>query len=462
MTAVRLAITMATNHNVSVSVLLLAMVQFAHDREVVRSYVEAGAIPAESVCLDTALGMLDWDDLVALMTEGGEMSQDIKYEVGMDCVGYDHKMSVVRQIRDVLDNSVLALYGKDDDVTAWADSLGGLRAVQEDLCGVSLKKDMWYATTCRELFLERGYHVKPLGEAQMEYEVEGATSHTSYAVEAHRLVVNRKAHGEVVDDDDTTPNWALSEFDRPISDKPYWWNGIALGRFNDNLWEKKLSKTADGHYRLKQVETRKSPNWLPDIRVSKIPDASISGIEVDPIDVIGSVFKRITAFAPWWAMQDNDTVKEFTTRFYNHPETLLRKKVGDGDKARWAFGMLTPKGSVMWAPVTRKASQKIDWQIRVAGGEKWEPKKLRAIYIKQWVVTYRKDGDYILATKMKSNSFTGTWEVWKESKLEFRAWGKTKRELLALGGSDAYLGYPWRLYEAPVGTKPVFQGKVEL
>lgn len=504
MTAVRLAITMATNHNVSVSVLLLAMVQFAHDREVVRSYVEAGAIPAENVCLDTALGMLDWDDLVALMTEGGEMSEDIKYEVGMDCVGYDHKMSVVRQIRDVLDNSVLALYGKDDDVTAWADSLGGLRAVQEELCGVSLKKDMWYATTCRELFLERGYHVKPLGEAQMEYEVEGATSHTSYAVEAHRLVVNRKAHGEVEDDDTTTPSWALSEFDRPISSKPSWWKGVAIGKFNTNMRVEEGRK-----YNVCQTEHRHGMNWTPDIRISDIPEKEDHS-KGDVIDAIGQRFTHITKIGSWCQMSDNPTVRQFTDLFYNHPEQLVWKKVGKEGKQRWACGMLTPKGSVMWAPVTHPTSKKMDWQnklkadldaklkivdatpgLKLSDLPKWERKGTRCLYIGQWAIVYKKDwkNDCMVVTKYRQDNQTALWAVYNESKIDlddlpyyapggggvgrqidptlsYKEWGNIKRKFLKLGAVDAYLGKPWKLYVKPDATPEEkaapYTGHVEL
>lgn len=494
----RLAITMATNHNVSVSVLLLAMVQFAHDREVVRSYVEAGAIPAESVCLDTALGMLDWDDLVALMTEGGEMSEDIKYEVGMDCLGYDHKMSVVRQIRDVLDNSVLALYGKDDDVTAWADSLGGLRAVQEELCGVSLKKDMWYETTCRELFLERGYHVKPLGEPQMEYEVEGATSHTSYAVEAHRLLVNRKAHGEVEDDDTTTPSWALSEFDFNISSKPSWWKGVAIGKFNTNVWLAKVTKDVAGNPHLRQVETRKGMNWTPDIRISDIPEKEDYSTG-DVIDAIGNRFTHITKIGPWSQMSDNSTVKHFTDLFYNHPDQLVWKKVGKEGKERWACGMLTPRGKVMWAMVTGSTSKKMDWQnklkadldaklkivdatpgLKLSDLPKWERKGTRCLYIGQWAIAYKKDWkkDCMVVTKYKQDNQTALWAVYNENKIDcdgfrqidptlsYKEWGSIKRKFLKLGAVDAYLGKPWKLYVKPDATPEEkaapYTGHVEL
>ena len=486
----RLAITMATNHNVSVSVLLLAMVQFAHDREVVRSYVEAGAIPAESVCLDTALGMLDWDDLVALMTEGGEMSQDIKYEVGMDCLGYDHKMATVRQIRDVLDNSVLALYGKDAAVTAWADSLGGLRAIQEQLCGVSLKKDMWYETTCRELFLERGYHVKPLGEPQMEYEVEGATSHTSYAVEAHRLLVNRKAHGEVEDDDTTTPSWALSEFDFNISSKPSWWKGVAIGKFNTNVWLAKVTKDAAGNPHLRQVETRKGMNWTPDIRISDIPEKEDYSTG-DVIDAIGERFTHITKIGPWSQMSDNPTVKHFTDLFYNHPDQLVWKKVGKEGKERWACGMLTPRGKAMWAMVTGSTSEKIDFQRKIAAGDVWERKGTRALYIGPWVISYKKDwdNDCMVVTKMQQDNQTALWAVYNESKIDlddlpyyapggggagrqidntltYKKWGEIKRAYLKMGAVDAYLGKPWKLYVKPDATPEEkaapYTGHVEL
>lgn len=358
------------------------------------------------------------------------------------------------------------MYGKDKEVTKWVDSLGGLRAVQESLIGgVSLKKGMWYDTTCRQLFLQNGYHVKPLGEPQMEYEVEGATSHSSYAVEAHRLLINRRAYGEVEDDDTTTPSWALSEFDFPISPKPRWWTGVAIGKFNSNVWKDRLTKDAAGNPHLRQVETRKGMNWTPDIRISDIPEKEDHS-KGDVIDAIGQRFTHITKIGSWCQMSDNLTVRQFTDLFYNHPEQLVWKKVGKEGKQRWACGMLTPRGKVMWAPVTGKTSEKIDFQKKLEGGFTYESKGTRALYLGPWVVSYKKDfdTDCMVVTKMRQDNQTALWAVYNHQSLSYQEWGSIKRKFIKLGAVDAYLGKPWKLYVKPDDSpeQKTYSGHVDL
>lgn len=360
--------------------------------------------------------------------------EDIRWESGMGLTTVEEQdVARVRLIRDTLENSVRQLYGKNNEVTTWADAFGGLRKVQEMLCGISLSPDMWFVTTCREMFYTHGFHVKPLGEPLPLEGLDSATDYTSYAVEAHRMACNRRAYGEVDDIEDitTTPDWKEIQRNSELQFRPTWWRKVAIGKFNSNVRE------LHGAY---QTESRKAPNWIPDIRV---------GAEIG-----GTPWDRITKYGPWSVMQDNTVVKQFLDLFYNDPRSLVWKKIGYGDKQRWACGMRT-KGPMMWAPVSYRSSSLIDFMHRLESGEKFERKGTRALYWgPDWVIAYRKVGDKILFCRMKqSNQVPSLWEIHKREMLEPREWGKVKREYLKRGAVDAYLGRPWKRYVKPVEYK---------
>jgi hypothetical protein len=354
-----------------------------------------------------------------------------EFEKGIHVDDTSMQMRRVRQIRDVLDNSVQRLYGKDEEVKNWADGLGGLKKVQEKLCGLTLGSKSWYKRTLRKLRDELGYEPSPLGEPVIEVPIDSATAYTSYAVLVHRELATKKAYGELDDeDDDSTPNWALTEFDFNISLKPHWWKTISMGKFRVGVSLKKVSK------KLIQRETGVGQIWVPDIRIGAF---------------IGAVpFQKITDIEPWWSASENATVKELTWRFYNNPGALRWQKVGTGTYRRWAAGMLTKSGKWIWVLVSYPSSRTIDWR-QENDGKKYTPKGLRALYIGQWIYTYKKVGDQkILVTKMKESiQSVGMLEVWKKKVLSPSEWGQAKRKLLNMGAKDAYLGRPWKEYVAP-------------
>ena len=400
-----------------------------------------------------------------------------EYENGIATTALDElnfKIQRVRQIRDILDNSVRDLYKVDDAVTQWVDSLGGYRKVQEEILGLSLGKNGWYARICKELENVLGGTPSALGLPSADIHTDSATSHTSYSVQVHRDLANQQAYGEYHDlDEISTPNWALSDQDfdvqrvegvqayrkTPVSafytskdvalpkdelllsageGMPYWWKHIYMGRF-------RIGRVADNAPKtMKQNETSVGPLWVPDIRLSAVDPDGDGWVDVP--------FKHITAVGKWYLMQENATVKEFIHRFYNQPKRLFWKKIGYGEKVRWACGMITPRGQYIWSPLAYKSSNKLDW-YKENEGKSWTPKRKRALYVRDnygdWVIQYGKQGDFIRVIKMKSNDATGMFEIWKDINMTWQEWGKAKKILLKMGGRDAYLGYPDTPYKVP-------------
>lgn len=392
------------------SVLFLTLLQAAHDREVVERFRREGKIPTEEVVNDNS---------VVHTSEDGALH----YLYGVREEETTWQMQRIRQIRDTLDNAVRHYYGKNEEVTKWADSLGGLRKVQEKLCGLSLGKKGWFHKTLSKLKDELGYDVPPMGEPINEVPSDSAGHFTTYQTEVFRLMKTRRAYGELDDDEETLPNWAASEFDFNISNKPWWWSSIRMGMFRKNALPK-------DHMVLKQVETS-SPGWIPDIRISA---------------EIGSVpFKKLTDLAPWWQIQDHPVVREFIHRFYNDPSSLSRKIVGREPKTRWAFGMLCKSGYI-WAPVTYKSNETLKYFSKPK--ENKERKGTRCLYIRQYAISYKVVGDQkIRVQKMEQCDNTGLWKIWNDKIMNPKEWGSLKRELLKMGAVDAYLGRPWKKFQ---------------
>lgn len=407
------------NAYATVPFLFLTLLQYNHDKQVVQKFREEGKMPYP----DTYQPEEDMQEVqtVCDVAEDGSL----RFQNGVSLQDQNLILRRIRQIRDTLDNSVRQLYGKNEEVTKWADELGGLRKVQEKLCGLKLDKKSWYNKTLKLLKDELGYDVPALGEPIQEVPPDSATSHSGYAVEVHRTMINRKAHGEVEDDDETTPNWAATIFDFPISNKPFWWSGVSMGRFRKGTM--KPSKN------LIQKETGSGPAWLPDIRISK--------------EIGDRHFKKLTDLAPWWQMQDHPVVKEFIWKFYNDPSLLEHKRIGVEPKTRWAFGMVCKSGYI-WAPVTYQSDKTIKYFSKPKEDKK--PYIKRALYLGPWVVVYSKVGDQkIRVQKLRQDEHTGLWAKHKDVIMAPQEWGQMKRKILKAGATDAYFGYPWRKYQAP-------------
>ena len=405
---------------IDLKTIVLSLVLFHNDREVIkRLRIEDGVhIPINGVALEP--GDLTFDELIVSEFEEG---------IGVDDTSV--QMKKIRQIKDILDNSVQRLYGKDSEVKTWADKLGGLKKVQEALCGHDLDVlNKWVKKFIDDL----GYSPTPLGEPLIEVPVESAGPYTSYAVLAHREVKNKEAYGELRDEEESsTPNWALTEFDFNVSARPWWWKFVSMGRFRKGVPLNKVSK------KLIQKNTGSGVIWVPDIRISQD---------------IGSVpFKKVTDYEPWWKASENPKIKDFIWRFYNNPSSLKWVKIGTGNYQRWAGGMITKHGAWLWAPVTHKSSQKIDWW-KDNDGKPYTVKGTRALYIGEWVIPYMNVGDQkIRVWKLKQNHNTHMFEYWTDKILTPQEWGSAKRKILSMGGKDAYFGRPWKEYVAP--PKPV-------
>ena len=415
-----------TKRNTTLVVLFYSMLLYAHDRVVIRRFMSEGRVPYQQLATPWWLSQEDemTDTLCVL---GVDEDGSLQFQNGIHVDDQEWQMRRVRQIRDVLDNSVQRLYGKDSEVQQWADDLGGLRKVQEKLIGLSLGPKGWYKRTLAVLKDNLGYEVPPLGDPIQEVPIEGATSHSPYAVEIHRLMVDRKAHGEFVDDDDTLPSWAASDHDFDLSSKPWWWKWVYLGKFRDNV------RAREG-MQFKQTDERHGTTWIPDLRIS---------------ECIGSRrFKRIVDIAPWWRMQDHPQVKEFMDRFYNDPNSLMKQRVGMDPKTRWAFGMECQTG-ILWAPVTYKS----DKVIRNFTGPRKPLWRRRSLYLGRFVFPYWKSGEgEITCQKLSQDLQTGLWVHHVKGvgkKFTPQEWSQKKREIIKAGGKDAYFGYPWKEYVAP-------------
>lgn len=431
---------------INVPFLFLSLLLFEHDREVIEKYEAAG--------LFDNFEENEEEIQVVDVREDGTRT----YTHGLRVVDNDADMDRVRLIRATLDNSVQSLYGKNDEVTAWADSLGGLRAVQERLIGLKLSNGSWYKKTLRRLRQDLGYDPSPLGDPTNEVQADSATGYTSYAVQVHRDLVTKKAYGEVEDDDTTTPNWAMSEFDFDYKGIPWWWKLISMGRKPIYTEPGEYITSDDSNYRwgliksLTHGERTRVPKWRPNLCFGPNFGAA-------PFQSLYKVYSE--------AAIDRDlTVKEFTWRFYNDPQRLSWKKVAIANRDPiWMAGMRTPKGLAIWCPVTVKSSKTIDYYTdggtRAADGWfDWSKTAevsrgmIRALYVtdkddNEWVIPYKKarNEEGILVAKLKSNSQTGTWEVWMKKLMTPYEWGSAKKKILAMGGKDAYFGRPWKKYE---------------
>lgn len=361
-----------------------------------------------------------------ILNEDG--STFLRWENGIQCEDLASDLRKIRIIQDVLDNSVRQFFGKDPEVTAWVKDLGGLRAVQEKLIGLKLSPKSWFMRTRKRLREEMGVDIPPLGDPVPVEGVESATSYSGFSVDVHRTIANRRAHGELYEEEDnTSPDWDLIETDLSRSQFcPTWWGKIKLGMFRPYR-----TKSQD----LKQVEICKDPakhRWMPDIRLSDQPFGF-------PYKVAGQVMS-------WSVVQDRPGVKKFIDRFYNEPMMMLWQKVGPEGGQRWACAMQLPSGQWLWAPVSQKSSQYMDWRKSNKAGS-YQPKGTRALYMGKWVITYRKAGENIHYTKLKQSEQTGLWEVWSTKEVHWKDWWNLKKQALAMGAKDAYFGRPWKLYE---------------
>lgn len=435
---------------INVPFLFLSLVLFEHDKEVVARYRADGLIQEDG----HHEGREVEEIAVVDVREDGTRT----YTHGLRVIDNDADMDRIRNIRLTLDNSVQSLYGKNDEVTAWCDALGGLRAVQERLIGLKLSKDSWYKKTLRRLRQELGYEPSALGDPTIEVPADSATPYTSYAVQVHRDLVTKKAYGEVEDDDTTTPNFAMSEFDFDYRGIPWWWKYISMGRKPINTEKGEYITEDDSNYKWQLWKSvmngvrAKLPKWRPNLCFG--PNFGSAPFE--------SLYSKYSEAA----IDRDNTVKEFTWRFYNDPQRLSWKKVTIGSRDPiWMAGMRTPKGLAIWCPVTVASSKTIDFYTD--GGQRdrdgwfdWskttESKKrmIRALYVtdkdgQEWVIPYKKarNGEGIAVAKLKSNSQTGTWEVWMKKVMPPYEWGPAKKKILAMGGKDAYFGRPWKKYE---------------
>jgi hypothetical protein len=401
---------------VSSAFLFLNLLVHKRDAEVVARYVERGMVTITK----------DEEDV----PDEPELTvQDVSsFEAGIGVDDQSIMMRKVRQIRDMLDNSVRHFFGKNKEVDEWVEKLGGYNAVQKKLIGRSVGKRSTYQCMLKKLSDELGYEPSPLGDPTIEVPVESATNYSSYAVQVHREVINKRAHGELEDDDtDTLPNWMLSDQDFDCSSKPWWWRYIHIGRFRAGVMEKKLHKNQAGEYRLKQNESSSGIPWMLDIRLG---------------ESIG-VGKHISLVRPYFQMEDHPVVKNFIQKFYNAPRELVWKKLN-----RWTCGMKTPKGKWVWCPLTKKASSNMDYWLE-NDGKKQETWNKRALYLGDWIYVYKKSGEETIRVwKYKETNQNcdgpGALGKWADKELHFSEWGKIKRKLLKAGAKDGYFGYPDR------------------
>lgn len=331
----------------------------------------------------------------------------------------------VKQIRDVINHGIEKMLG-DVEVADWVKKLGGIEAINQRLLGgVKTTKKSWYGRTCQRLKEELGYEPRPIGDALPIEGVESATSYSSYAVEAHRTMVNRKAYGQVHDMEELcfTPDWEAIRGYQDLSFKPFWWKGMSIGRFSKNrrkltqfeavqvrrepeldlennitgwkyrpVLDRSCKPVVKPTFDLIQVDgVRSNRSWMLDIRVTvgELPSSSS--------------FKHISDFGTYSQMLERPKVKEFIDLFYNapgddnDPNGLMRFRIG-GDTGRWAMAMKI-KGGWIWAPLSKKASSRMDYFMG--------PKKIWDTYDK----TYWVKGDDIVRCRRHSEGvFQVIWE----------------------------------------------------
>lgn len=359
----------------------------------------------------------------------------------------DDQSLTMRQVRnalDILDNSVRKYMG-DPEVDTWLKQVGGINKLDEILLGGRKQKKL-HIQRLRYLRDQLGYQPSPLGQEQWDKDSEPLG--TTWGQVVHRAVTNKKAHGELKDPENSTPDWHIIQMESDASKKSNWlYMEDKRIFFPKGIWSKVhpagwMKRATNKTNRLVQVETSTN-EWRQDIRISKTFDAPKGYIE----------YNHVWKFMPWFQAQDNTVVKEFINRFYNEPQKLFWKKrlLGSGERAYqvWTACMRMPKGDLMWCPVSRKSNSLIDWWIKLdQEGEKDNVWYCRALYTTRGIIAYQKDktkDDHIHVRWMKEDSQSGWLVVIREESMHWKDWASMKKTRLKQGAIDAQLGRPWAI-----------------
>lgn len=347
--------------------------------------------------------MTEFFDLIDENDEGGADSYTIaekNQHVGRFEVGFyvDDQSLQLKKLRNALDIlAPLAGYRKMDnpEVKSWLQQVGDL---DHQILGKKTGPKSVFGMLLRR-FKDELINVTPLGESMHVSFVESATQYSDYALEAHRLAVTREAYGELPEPD--VERQRLVE-DYEIQDTPFWWRNIYIGKFCNRTTKFR---------------------WLDDIRISR--------------EVGGSLFATLSDFGPYWLMADRPKIKEFRDRWYNDPKRLTWRKIGYGNKQRWAGGMVIvcPKTVIkygkevikkgdyvyLWAPMSYRSSQYFDWRKKQET-EEGDPTLVRT---KAWrrgtptltkgdkTIAFKKRHRDVLVRYLTADPQTGLYAIWR-------------------------------------------------
>lgn len=347
------------------------------------------------------------------------------------------RLAQYRQVSDILNHGIGRLKG-NPEVDEWLKANGGLTKVNEILCGRNLTSPRgWYNATRRYLKRHLGHEPSPLGERTWEH-ADSATQYSGYAINVHRTMANRRAHGEVPDMDGLN-DWQTTEVDLQII--PGWFKKLSMSQ--------KLIGHKAGSGNLTVVQQ---------IIAGLKPDGVVPRLR--PILCVGDELGR----PPFTFLYDkysdavvdrNLTVQDLLWRFRNAPDRMLWKKVqlGKTNMKTWVAGIRTPKGHFMWLSLSKQSNEKFDYFTNDGENVKGckinfllPPKPKGDTYDKfvlvkghRWIRT-SKEGDLIKvfyeATKSypdcKGKDYMVIVHI-KDEELDPRDWGKKKKALIKEG-----------------------------
>jgi len=381
---------------INVEFLFLCLVVYYHDMEVVACYRAEGLFDRQIADEDSEVRWLNGISV-------GELGAKDR----------------IRLIRDQISHGI-EKYATLPEVEAWLDKVGGIRKVNEAITGLSMGEKGWYCKMQRKLRLEEGYELPAIGAPSVIL-VDTATNYSGYAVEAHRTMIVRNAHGEVDDlEENTTPNWALSEFDFD-SKLPQWW---------------------------KQIH----PTQLPINGSKNSIFAKWRKIIAHGPDLGRPPYKNLYTVFTEAQIDRNLSCQELINRFYQEPDRLWWRYVQIPGRKTWVGGMKSKDGQWIWLSLSKKANDafnywtddgrnvingKINWDLSPRESGPTFDKK--ALVKDQMSIFTRKKGEDLLEVRVDMIDSFGRIAVLRKLEYTPKEWGAYKRKLTHRGWKEVIL-----------------------
>jgi hypothetical protein len=346
----------------TVQYFFLSLVAYCHDMVAVSALRDRGVVHVSGPVahsMEEAIGFVvrqleddtkEMAELILQEEEGGEMRWMNGIQVHTNNT-HERIMRQFRDVQDILDHGIENLARDNPEVKEWLTSLGGITKLNERLCGKNLTDERgWYKSTQRYFKRVLGHLPPAFGRPSRE-EADSATSYGGYAVNVHRTMVNRKAHGEVPDLEGEN-DWATTEMD--IQVVPAWYRLLTY------------SQMLVGHHRKSPYKGPKEGRvWLARQiveglkgKLSKLRPVICVGPNLG-----GAPYTNVYEKYSDAQVDRNSDIQKLLYRFSNEPDRMLWKKISifQGKAHTWVAGVRTTKGQFVWLSLSKESNEKFDY-----------------------------------------------------------------------------------------------------